>query len=123
MRACVLLAETRAADWDALVAREGSFALTQSREWAAFKERLGWRVHRVAVEDGGELVAGAQLLVKRLPLGFSVAYVPRARSALAGGRGGTLLFAGARAAGARGAGRSSSRSSRRSRPGRSSSRC
>ena len=62
MRA-LLVDDARAAEWDALVAREPSFSLTQSREWAAFKERLGWRVRRVAVEDGGELVAGAQLLV------------------------------------------------------------
>ena len=76
MKACVV-SQTRTADWNALVAREDSFSLTQSREWGAFKERLGWSVHRVGVEDGDALVAGAQLLVKRLPLGFSVAYVPR----------------------------------------------
>ena len=76
MKPCVV-SQTRTAEWNALVAREGSFSLTQSCEWGAFKERLGWRVHRVAVEDDGALVAGAQLLVKRLPLGFSVAYVPR----------------------------------------------
>ena len=76
MKACVV-SQTRTAEWNALVAREDSFSLTQSCEWGSFKERLGWSVYRVGVEDGDALVAGAQLLVKRLPLGFSVAYVPR----------------------------------------------
>ena len=76
MKACVV-SQTRTAEWNALVAREDSFSLTQSCEWGGFKERLGWSVYRVAVEDDAALVAGAQLLVKRLPLGFSVAYVPR----------------------------------------------
>lgn len=43
---------SRAADWNDLVAAEGSFALTQAREWGAFKARLGWRVRRIGVEDG-----------------------------------------------------------------------
>lgn len=73
----VVLDESRAAEWDALAAREESFLLTQSHEWGTFKERLGWNVYRIGVEDGGTLVAGAQLLVKPLPLGLSVAYVPR----------------------------------------------
>lgn len=69
---------SRAADWNDLVAAEGSFALTQAREWGAFKARLGWRVRRIGVEDGdGRLVAGAQLLIKPLPLGLTLAYVPR----------------------------------------------
>jgi len=76
VKACVL-DEARTAEWNALVAREGSFSLTQSWEWGAFKERLGWNVYRIGVEDDAALIAGAQLLIKPLPLGFSVAYVPR----------------------------------------------
>lgn len=76
MKACVLGVD-RAAEWQKLVSREGSFSLTQSLEWGSFKERLGWSAHRVGVEDRGALVAGAQLLIKRLPLGLSLAYVPR----------------------------------------------
>jgi peptidoglycan pentaglycine glycine transferase (the first glycine) len=65
-------------EWNALVAQEPSFALLQSWEWGEFKERLGWRAFRIAVEGQGRIVAGAQMLVKPMPLGLvSVAYVPR----------------------------------------------
>lgn len=76
MKACVL-GDDRTAEWQDLVSREGSFSLTQSIEWGSFKKRLGWTSHRVGVEDEGSLVAGAQLLTKRLPTGLSLAYVPR----------------------------------------------
>jgi lipid II:glycine glycyltransferase (peptidoglycan interpeptide bridge formation enzyme) len=61
-----------------LVQREADFCLLQSWEWGQFKERLGWKALRLGVEAGPRLVAGAQVLVKRLPLGVaSLAYVPR----------------------------------------------
>lgn len=63
--------------WDAFVEGEGSFALLQSWNWGTFKEELGWKASRIVVEDGGRIVGGAQLLVKPLPLGLSIAYVPR----------------------------------------------
>jgi len=64
--------------WDAFVSTQPYFALLQSWGWGVFKERLGWKAFRVAVESQGQIVAGAQMLVKSLPLGLiSVAYVPR----------------------------------------------
>ncbi|MEX0985149.1 MAG: peptidoglycan bridge formation glycyltransferase FemA/FemB family protein [Actinomycetota bacterium] len=74
--AITTLGAERRAEWDALVAREPTFGLLQSWGWGTFKERMGWRVVRVAAERDGALVAGAQVLVKRLgPAAF--AYVPR----------------------------------------------
>jgi lipid II:glycine glycyltransferase (peptidoglycan interpeptide bridge formation enzyme) len=65
-------------EWNAFVAQEPSFALLQSWEWGEFKEKLGWKVCRVAVERHGQIIAGAQVLIHSLPLGVaSVAYVPR----------------------------------------------
>lgn len=65
-------------EWNAFVARESSFALFQSWEWGEFKKRLGWKAYRIAVKDAGQIVIGAQMLIKTLPLGLaSVAYVPR----------------------------------------------
>lgn len=72
-----LLTKDRIPEWDALAQQEPSFSLLQSWEWGQFKEELGWKAFRVGVEDGGSLVAGAQMLLKRLPLGLSLAYVPR----------------------------------------------
>jgi lipid II:glycine glycyltransferase (peptidoglycan interpeptide bridge formation enzyme) len=63
--------------WDAFLAKESSFALLQSWDWGLFKEKLGWKVFRVVVEDKGEIIAGAQMLLKDLPFGSSIAYVPR----------------------------------------------
>jgi lipid II:glycine glycyltransferase (peptidoglycan interpeptide bridge formation enzyme) len=71
------LTETHSAEWNALVRQEPCFSLLQSWEWGVFKEKLGWKAFRIAVEESGCLVAGAQLLVKPLPLALSIAYVPR----------------------------------------------
>jgi len=65
-------------DWNAFAAQEPSFALLQSWEWGEFKERLGWKVFRIAVQEQGRIIAGAQMLIRPLPSRLvSVAYVPR----------------------------------------------
>jgi lipid II:glycine glycyltransferase (peptidoglycan interpeptide bridge formation enzyme) len=64
-------------EWNAFVEKEPTFPLLQSWEWGSFKEKLGWRVNRVAVKEKGKVIAGAQLLIKPLPLGLSLGYVPR----------------------------------------------
>ncbi len=51
--------------------------LLQHPLWGEFKEEFGWRALRVALAEGEEFVAGAQMLFRPLPLGFSIAYVPR----------------------------------------------
>jgi peptidoglycan pentaglycine glycine transferase (the first glycine) len=54
------------------------FGLIQSYEWGKFKQALGWKVVRLAVQQDGQLVAGAQMLMKPLSLGLvSIAYIPR----------------------------------------------
>jgi lipid II:glycine glycyltransferase (peptidoglycan interpeptide bridge formation enzyme) len=49
----------------------------QTSGWAHVKAAAGWRAVRVLLRSAGEPVAGCQLLVKRLPVVGSVAYVPR----------------------------------------------
>ena len=74
----VAISETTAKQWNAFVAHWPDFELMQTYEWGTFKETLGWKAVRLAVEQDGQLVAGAQMLIKPLPLGLaSVAYVPR----------------------------------------------
>lgn len=64
--------------WNAFIAEAGAFSIMQSWKWGDVKEKLGWKAHRVAVANAGELVAAAQVLIKRLPFGIgSLAYVPR----------------------------------------------
>lgn len=63
--------------WDGFVASEPTGHFLQSAAWGAVKSRWGWRVRRVAVRSEGMIVAGAQLLFRALPLGRSIAYLPR----------------------------------------------
>jgi len=64
--------------WNALVMGESTFTMLQSWEWGEFKEKFGWKPYRIAVMEGGELIAGAQLLIKSLVPGlFRMIYVPR----------------------------------------------
>jgi lipid II:glycine glycyltransferase (peptidoglycan interpeptide bridge formation enzyme) len=73
-----ILTDDRREEWNTFVAQQPAFALLQAWEWGEFKEKLGWQAFRVALEDRGQIVAGAQMLVKALPLRMgSIAYIPR----------------------------------------------
>jgi len=64
--------------WDAFICEEPAFSLLQSWAWGEFKEKLGWRAFRVAVESQNQIIAGAQVLIKPFPLRLgSIAYIPR----------------------------------------------
>ncbi len=65
------------ADWDAFVAAHPNGHLLQTTAWAALKARVGWQAERVALHQHGQIVAGAQVLLRRLPWGQSLAYVPK----------------------------------------------
>ena len=74
----ITISDTMVERWNNFVGQWPDFTLMQSYEWGTFKEALGWKVVRLAVEQNGELVAGAQMLIKPLPLGLtSIAYIPR----------------------------------------------
>lgn len=63
--------------WDAAVLAAPQADLLQSWEWGEFKRRTGnWSPIRVAVEREGELIAGAQVLVRPV-LGARFLYAPR----------------------------------------------
>jgi peptidoglycan pentaglycine glycine transferase (the first glycine) len=73
----VAIDQTRAPEWDALVEGSPPFSLMQSWDWGEVKRKLGWIPHRQAVSEGGRLVAGAQMLVKKMPAGIpTLAYIP-----------------------------------------------
>ena len=63
--------------WDAFVAAHPDGHLLQSSRWAALKCRFGWQAERVALIAGGQIVAGGQVLLRRLPWGQTLAYVPK----------------------------------------------
>ncbi|MBI5305162.1 MAG: peptidoglycan bridge formation glycyltransferase FemA/FemB family protein [Chloroflexi bacterium] len=62
--------------WDELIATQHGHLL-QTRAWGELKTRFGWRVTRLALARDDALIAGAQMLVRDLPLGLRFAYVPR----------------------------------------------
>jgi len=73
----LLIDDEHAEAWDAFVKEGSSFSLLQSWSWGEVKKKLGWDAYRVAVAEDGVIIAGAQMLVRRLPLGVgSLAYVP-----------------------------------------------
>lgn len=61
--------------WDAFVEEAGGHLL-QSYTWGELKSQFGWHPLRIAVEDRGQILAAAQVLIRPLPFsGF--AYVPK----------------------------------------------
>jgi peptidoglycan pentaglycine glycine transferase (the first glycine) len=67
-----------AGDWDRFVARHPDRHLLQSSPWGSLKARFGWAVERIGLSRAGQLVAGAQVLYRRLPAGLGLlAYVPK----------------------------------------------
>jgi peptidoglycan pentaglycine glycine transferase (the first glycine) len=58
--------------WDDMVVATGQPHVLQSVGWAELKAATGWSVRRFVLEGGI-----AQVLIKSLPLGISVAYAPR----------------------------------------------
>jgi peptidoglycan pentaglycine glycine transferase (the first glycine) len=68
--------KTDAGEWDRFVS-EHSGSHLQSSLWARVKKPLGWEAVRLVAQEQGEIVAGMQILLRRMaPLGV-VAYVPR----------------------------------------------
>jgi peptidoglycan pentaglycine glycine transferase (the first glycine) len=70
---------TDPAAWNAFVEAAPFHAFPQLWEWGEVRAMSGWRPIRVAIGPSqGEPLAGAQLLLRRLPLlGWHLAYVPR----------------------------------------------
>lgn len=66
-----------AQQWDTFVTAHPRAHLLQLSAWAGQKRPYGWDSARVALADGDQIVAGAQILFRRLPLGLgTMAYLP-----------------------------------------------
>lgn len=61
-----------AKQWNSFVARFPKAHLLQTAEWGEFKAAFGWLPLRVAND-----YSGAQILFRHLPLGLTVAYIPK----------------------------------------------
>ncbi len=65
-----------AAPWDHFCDAHEHGHILQHSDWGQLKAQTGWHATRIAVADGGELLAGAQVLTQRR-YGVSFCYVPR----------------------------------------------
>ncbi len=65
------------AGWDAFVAGQPNGHLLQSSAWGRFKASAAWEAARVSVGEAGAALAGALILLRRLPLGQRLAYIPK----------------------------------------------
>jgi lipid II:glycine glycyltransferase (peptidoglycan interpeptide bridge formation enzyme) len=63
--------------WDAFLARTPGGHHVQTSLWAQVKASLGWQPVRLTVTREGTTVAGAQILLRRLPLMGAVGYVSK----------------------------------------------
>ncbi len=62
--------------WDAFVNARGH--ILQSSAWADLKSQFGWSADRICVMRGNEIVAGASVLFRSLPLRLgTLAYIPK----------------------------------------------
>ena len=63
--------------WDRFVANCPTGHLLQTWAWGELKARYGWQAMRLALSQGDQIVGGAQVLLRALPGGRHVAYVPK----------------------------------------------
>jgi len=60
-------------DWNQFLAQHPNVHLLQTGEWGELKSAFGWKPVRIV---SGEV--GVQILFRKLPLGFTVGYIPKA---------------------------------------------
>lgn len=78
--------EGSAEAWDDQLRQFPDFTVFQCHAWGEHKRQFGWQPLRLKVSDGDHVVALAQVLAKRYPLGIGLAWVP------GGPLGGTALW-------------------------------
>ncbi len=63
--------------WDSFLAGQSSGHHVQSSLWAQVKAMNGWRARRITVSRDGQIVGGAQLLIRQVRYFGSIGYVPK----------------------------------------------
>lgn len=64
--------EVTRAEWDQFITRYPNSHILQTSAWGDLKADFGWRVTRLVGRD-----CGTQVLFRKLPLGLSMAYIPK----------------------------------------------
>ena len=63
--------------WDQFLASQPTGHHVQSSLWGELKATIGWNVTRVQVQERGQIVGGAQILARPLPVWGSMGYISR----------------------------------------------
>jgi peptidoglycan pentaglycine glycine transferase (the first glycine) len=69
--------EPAAPEWDSFLAATPGGHYAQTSLWGQVKALRGWCPVRVVVSQGARIVAGAQLLLRPLPLVGAIGYIPK----------------------------------------------
>jgi len=67
------MSEVSLTDWNNFLKKFPDAHLLQTGEWGELKSAFGWEPVRIILDDG----TGAQILFRRLPLGLTLAYLPK----------------------------------------------
>jgi peptidoglycan pentaglycine glycine transferase (the first glycine) len=67
-----MIMEISATEWNAILTKHPEAHLLQSSEWGELKSHFGWIVKRISAGN-----TSAQVLFRRLPLGFSFGYIAK----------------------------------------------
>src|SRR5215211_5251566 len=59
-------------DWNEFLSKHPNSHLLQTGEWGELKSAFGWRPVRIVNGD-----MGVQILFRKLPLGFTIGYIPK----------------------------------------------
>ena len=60
-------------DWNQFLSTHPNAHLLQTGEWGELKSTFGWKPERIVGEK-----SGVQILFRKLPLGFTIGYIPKA---------------------------------------------
>ena len=66
------MSEVSLSEWNKFLESHPNAHLLQTGEWGELKSAFGWKVIRIVNND-----VGAQILFRKLPLGLTIAYVPK----------------------------------------------
>lgn len=66
------MSEITSQEWDVLTADDPDIHILQTGAWGKLKSQFGWDAIRIASGRNG-----AQILLRRLPFGISIGYIPR----------------------------------------------
>ncbi|MBL8051518.1 MAG: peptidoglycan bridge formation glycyltransferase FemA/FemB family protein, partial [Anaerolineales bacterium] len=66
------MTEVTLSEWNQFIANHPNAHLLQMGEWGELKKDFGWKPVRIISEN-----IGAQILFRKLPLGFTIGYMPK----------------------------------------------